>query len=99
MQTITLADGITTVSTSTAVKVRPKNARITVGVSIAGGTSATVQIQGAFVEGGPWFDLGTERSAIGDYVEDVPAMPILRVDVSAVTGSTVDAWAYSDVVS
>lgn len=60
-------------------------------ISITGGTARTVQPQ-ASPDGVTWFNIGTSRTAIGDFFESVAAMPFFRVNVSANTGSTVNAW-------
>jgi hypothetical protein len=70
-----------------------RGTQITVGVDIAGGTARTCQFQIAFDQNGPWFNVGTSRTAIGQFVELIPAAPLVRLNVSANTGSTFNAWA------
>lgn len=87
------------VAPTSAVAVRPKYHRISVAISITGGTARTAQLQGAFTDAGPWFNIGTSRTTTGDFLEDVPAVPFLRLNITANTGSSVSAWAYTSPAS
>lgn len=65
---------------------------MTLLLEVTGGTARTVQFQGAPTRNGPWFNIGTSRTTTGTFSESVPALPFVRVNLSANTGSTVNAW-------
>lgn len=60
-------------------------------ISITGGSARTVQAQ-ASPDGTNWFNIGTSRTTAANFFESVNAMPFFRINITANTGSTVDAW-------
>ena len=97
MQTVPVAAGATAVAPTAAVGVRPRQDTVTTFVEITGGTARTAQWQVAPTPNGPWSNVGTSRTAIGVFVEAVPAAPHIRLNISANTGSTFNAWVFSDM--
>lgn len=88
-----VAQGATAVAPTNRVAIpQSPNPNITLAVSITGGTSRTVRFQAAFNRAGPWFDVGTSRTTAGTFLETIPAVPFVRLNISANAGSTVDAW-------
>lgn len=97
MQTLAIASAITAVGPTAGVQVRPSAPRMVVQVSISGGTARTAQIEAALKADGPWAAVGTSRTTVGEFIEDVPAAPHVRLNLSANTGSTVSAWVHADL--
>lgn len=96
MHTVKLATDVTTATPTAGVRIltdQTRESTMTVAIAIAGGTARTVQAEVAFAENGPWFPVGTAQTAIGSFIERVPAAPYVRINPSANTGSTVNAWA------
>lgn len=90
-----LGQGITAAGVQPAVPVKPQSGQMSVHISISGGTARTVQAEIAFTAAGPWIPVGTARTTIGDFVETIPAAPLVRLNPSVVTGSTVGAKVYA----
>lgn len=90
-----LGQAITVAAVQAAVPVKPQAGQMSVHISIAGGTARTVQAEIAFDAAGPWIPAGTSRTAIGEFVETIPAAPLVRLNPSVITGSTVGAKVYA----
>lgn len=89
-----IATGATAVATTAAVPVKPQGGVMSVLLEITGGTARTAQAEVAFDAAGPWIPVGTSRTAIGNFLENVPSAPLVRLNLSANTGSTVNLKVY-----
>lgn len=90
-----LADGVTTAGAQPAVPLRPGMIEMLAAISIVGGTAWSARVEVAFDAAGPWIPVGTARTAIGEYIEKVPAAVWARLNITTNTGSTIGAKVYA----
>lgn len=98
MKTVRVATGITTAVPSAAVSMNEGypntggHVAVCSGIiKIAGGASRTCVWQGS-PNNVDWFDIGVSRTTAANFAEQIFSYPFIRLNVSAISGSTIDAW-------
>lgn len=89
-----LGSGLTAVAPAASVPVKAQHGQMTLQIDVAGGSARSVQAEISF-DGVTFIPVGTARTAIGTFIELIPAAPRVRLNITANTGSTIGGKLYA----